>query len=355
MPAVAQYLPDAQSLAEERGIDLEVYQCSGCGLVQLRNEPVHYYKEVVRASGFSSDMKEFRLKQFGDFVQQNALTGKKIIEVGCGRGEYLSLIAQCGVQTYGLEYAENSVAECRKNGLTVYQGFVEGRDYRIEHQPFDAFFLGFLEHLPDPNSVLRGIYANLSDDAVGMIEVPNFDMILRNNLFSEFMRDHLFYFTKETLRTTLALSGFEIVSCTEIWYDYILSAVVRKRKKTDISSFQEHQDRIKGDLDDYINRFGSTSVATWGAGHQALALFCLFDLGGMIKYVIDSATFKQGKFTPATHVPIVSPDMLISDPAEAVIIMAGSYSDEIGKIMSETYPQIKHVAVLRESGLEIRV
>jgi len=91
--------------------------------------------------------------------------------------------------------------------------------------------LNFLEHLPDPNSTLRGIYNNLTDDAIGLVEVPVFDMILRNKLFSEFIGDHLLYFTKETLTATLRLNGFEIIDCNEEWYEYIISATVKKRRK----------------------------------------------------------------------------------------------------------------------------
>ena len=82
--------------------------------------------------------------------------------------------------------------------------------------PFDAFFiLNFLEHLPDQRATLRGIYNNLTAGGVGLIEVPNFDMIVRQKLFSEFTADHLFYFTRDTLSTTLSRNGFDIIGCSE--------------------------------------------------------------------------------------------------------------------------------------------
>lgn len=105
MPGAAQYLPDAESIESDKGIDLEVCQCSGCGLVQLSNAPVPYYKEVIRAATFSEEMKDFRMRQFGSFIQRFSLKGKKVIEIGCGRGEYLSIM-QFGVNAYGLEYSK---------------------------------------------------------------------------------------------------------------------------------------------------------------------------------------------------------------------------------------------------------
>ena len=55
--------------------------------------------------------------------------------------------------------------------------------------------MSYLEHLPDPNTVLQGISYNLNEDGIGLVEVPNFEMILEKNLYSEFIIDHLFYFT----------------------------------------------------------------------------------------------------------------------------------------------------------------
>jgi 2-polyprenyl-3-methyl-5-hydroxy-6-metoxy-1,4-benzoquinol methylase len=353
MPRSAQFLPNAESLKKDKGVDLEISQCSGCGLVQLNNGPVPYYREVIRAAAVSEEMKGFRMKQFESFVQKFSLKGRKVIEIGCGRGEYLSLLQQCDVKAYGLEYSEESVRQCVKNGLKVSKGFIESPDYKLNSAPFDGFFmLNFLEHLPDPNSILKGIYNNLTDEAVGLVEAPNFDMILQNKLFSEFASDHLFYFTKETLGTTLRLNGFEIIECQEVWHEYIISATVKKKGRLDLSSFSEHQAKIKNEIEEYIRRFEAQKVAIWGAGHQALAIISLLNLAPKIKYVVDSAPFKQGKYTPTTHVPIVSPQMLELGPVDAVIVMAGSYSGEVARILRQKFGKNINIAILKDYGLQ---
>jgi 2-polyprenyl-3-methyl-5-hydroxy-6-metoxy-1,4-benzoquinol methylase len=353
MPSRAQYLPDKNSIDEDKGIDLEIYQCSSCGLVQLNSEPVNYYKEVIRAAAISEEMKNFRIKQFKDLIEKYSLNGKKIIEIGCGKGEYLSIMKKFDIKTHGLEESKESVKHCVEEGLNVSQGFIERDTYKMNEAPFDAFFiLNFLEHLPNPNSVLRGIYNNLTDDAIGIVEVPNFDMILKKKLFSEFMSDHLFYFTKETLKTLLNLNGFEIIECNYVWHDYIISAIVKKKEKIDISEFYEYQNKIKFEIEKYINSFSNKKVAIWGAGHQALAIISMMNLADKIRYVIDSATFKQGKYTPATHIPIVSPKTLDTDPVEAIIVMAASYSDEVARTIKEKYKDKINITILRDFGLE---
>jgi len=353
MPCAAQHLPDALSLSCDKGIDLDIHQCSACGLVQLNSTPVPYWREVIRATAFSQEMGEFRKKQFKSFVEQYGLTGKKIVEIGCGKGEYLTLMQDAGAKVVGIEFGETAATHCIQANLCVERLFVESPKVRLRNAPFDAFYiLNFLEHLADPNSTLQGIHSNLTDNAIGLIEVPNFDMILKKKLFSEFIADHLFYFTRTTLNALLERNGFEVLETREIWHDYILSSVVRKRKPVNLSAFQQQQVLLKSELTRFVTSFGKKNVAVWGAGHQALAVLALANLGDSIKYVVDSAPFKQGCYTPATHIPIVAPDTLATDPVGAIIVMAAAYSDEVALVIRNTFRTRMAIAILRDHGLE---
>ena len=353
MPKAAQHLPDELEILKERGEDLQVVQCLGCGLVQLGNQPVSYYKEVIRASAFSEEMKKFRISQFNSFVKDYNLKNKKILEVGCGGGEYLSLMKNAGADVYGIEYSQELVRKCLDEGLRVQKTYLEQEDDSLLDSPFDGFFiLNFLEHFPHPRESLLAVYNNMKPGATGLIEVPNFDMMLRGKLFSEFISDHLLYFTKDTLEKLLSLCGFEILECKEIWYDYIISAVVRKKKPLDITAFYDHQEKIKNDIGSFVEKHKDVGVAVYGAGHQSFAILSLTNLQNKVKYVIDDALFKQGKYTPATHIPIVSADVLNLDHVSGVIIMAGGYSDEIAKKLFKSQRQRFEISILRDFGLE---
>jgi len=353
MPRAAQGFPDAQALPFETGADLTVCQCAHCGLVQLTQAPVPYYREVIRAAGISPVLQEAKRAQFRAFVERFSLQGKKVLEVGCGRGEFLSLLEGLEVVASGLEFSEEAVEACRQQGLRVHRGYLEAGAPALPGGPFDAFLLlMFLEHFPDPAGSLRSLHGNLAPGAVGLVEVPNFDMVVRSRLFSEFIADHLMYFTTRTLETTLALHGFEVLECREARDAYVLSALVRKRERLDLGPFREHQARIESELSAFLEGFPARSVAVWGAGHQALALLAMAGLGGRIRYVVDSAPFKQGRFTPATHLPVVPPGTLRDDPVAAVIVMAASYSDEVAGLLRRDFDPGLKVCILREHGLE---
>ena len=354
MPASAQGFPHKNELHAEKSVQLEVFSCTGCGLVQAQCEPVPYWREVIRANAFSPAMKAFRETFFADFVRENDLTGKSLVEVGCGRGECLDLFKAAGMQTFGTEYSTDNAAHARMSGHHIETCFPDNPAARLAGGPFDAFAsFNFLEHWPDPRAVLETIHANTSEDAVGLIEVPNCDMILSRALFSEFIGDHLSYFTKQTLTSLLNISGFEVISCQSLWNDYILSAKVKKHKAIEGVPFLALRKRLAGKFESFFSACGARRICAWGAGHQALAVISLLKLERKIEFILDSAPFKQGLYTPATHLPIHAPNFLHDAGAGAVIIMAAGYSDEILKILKRDFNPDLKIAILRETELEI--
>lgn len=354
MPCAAQSFVAAEALEQDHGTTLNVCQCSNCGLVQLPGLPVPYFREVIRATAFSPEMRTFRQAQFREWVDHYQLAGKSILEVGCGRGEYLALLQELPVQVHGIEYSTNAIAACRAAGLSASRAFVARSGQVLKAGPFDAFLtLNFMEHWPDPITSLRGIGNNLVSNAIGLVEVPNFDMILKQGLYSEFISDHLSYFTQETLTYALQSAGFEILKCESIWHDYILSAVVKKRTPVDLALLSSRRQSVADTLHRFIDQYPDRTVAIWGAGHQALATIALAEIGRKIKYVVDSAPFKQGRFTPATHLPVVPPSTLETNPVSAVIVMAAAYSDEVYGIIRAKHGPELNVAILRDFGLEI--
>jgi len=352
MPGAAQHLPTANNL--DKGIDLHITECTSCGLVQTLNEPVPYFREVIRSAGISEEMKEFRRVQFRDFIDRYALRAKNVIEIGCGKGEYLSIINELGVLGRGIEYGAEAVIASQRKGLNVCQMYLDHNNDVIPGGPFDAFlFLNFLEHLPQPREMLQLIRENLSDSGVGLIEVPNFDMILEEELFTEFITDHVSYFTKETLETSLSISGFEVIECEETWHRYTISAVVKKRKTILSGEMCATVQSLRRSINELISKYPSGEVAIWGAGHQAFTVMSMSELGGKVKCVVDSAPFKQGCVTPATHIPIISPDSYFSSPSELIIIMAGSYSNEVAEIVEKKLSGDVDVAILE--GQKVRL
>ena len=220
MPASAQHMPDAQGVKQDRGLTLDLCQCMGCGLVQFDCEPVDYYRDVIRAGGFSKTMVELRRYQYKHLIDSYHLEGKKFIEVGCGQGEFLKVLSEFPVEVHGIEHDPHLVELARAQGLDVTEGFTETEDTRFAGGLYDVFLsFNFLEHQPDPGTMLQAIYRNLEDDAMGLITVPSFEYIMDHNSYYELIRDHLAYYTFDTLTPLLERNGFLVEECEVITRD----------------------------------------------------------------------------------------------------------------------------------------
>ena len=355
MPASAQHMPDAQGVKEDRGLTLDLCQCMGCGLVQFDCEPVDYYRDVIRAGGFSKTMVELRRYQYKHLIDSYHLEGKKFIEVGCGQGEFLKVLSEFPVEVHGIEHDPHLVELARAQGLDVTEGFTETEDTRFAGGLYDVFLsFNFLEHQPDPSTMLQAIYRNLEDDAMGLITVPSFEYIMDHNSYYELIRDHLAYYTFETLTPLLERNGFQVEECEVINRD-TLSVIVRKRPQMDTENLLECYVNLKREMETYMKYLDAwdKKVDIWGAGHQGFTLAATTKLGEKARYIIDSAPFKQGKFAPASHLPIVGPDHFHEHPVDAIIITAPGYTDEIAASIRQKFGTSVEIRAMRSNHLEM--
>ena len=131
-------------------------------------------------------MHDLRYSQYKHLIETYHLENKKFIEVGCGQGEFLSVLKEFPVEGFGIEHKEDLVKLARTKGLNVEQGFVEDGKTKIVGAPFDVFLsFNFFEHQPNPNEMLQGIYNNLTDDGMGLITVPSLEYILEHDGYYE--------------------------------------------------------------------------------------------------------------------------------------------------------------------------
>lgn len=397
MPASAQNIPAASELAEDHPLSLTLCQCPSCGLVQFDTEPVDYYRDVIRAGGGTRTMTRLRHEEYARLLtamQEHHIHGRRIVEVGCGRGEFLRMWQNLAedpegaaalardqerdplsgqpnaapLHLVGLEHKPSLIEEANAvadKKYRVYEGFATG-DVRYPEGPFDAFVqFNFLEHQPDPCDMLRNIGRNLKPQALGLITVPSFEYILRYNGYYELLRDHIANYTEFTLQKLLQDCGFELLSMDLVNRDTI-EAIVRKAdpdelselhysgRLIDVSALRDSYDRLSASVNAHIDHLSESrrTMAIWGASHQGFTLAATTKLGGRVEYIIDSAPFKQGRFSPASHIPIVAPDYAVAHPVDEILIVAPGYTDEIAGIIRERFDENVRILVLRTDRIE---
>jgi len=339
MPSRAQYFPKSTSEAKSLVVSINLKQCKDCGLVQILGEPVDYYREVIRSNKVSGAIRSFRLEQLHNFIEKYNLKSRLILEVGCGNGDILEILRELKCNFHGMEYKAEFVENLEKEGYKVFFGYPsEIQDLNLENL-YSAFLsLNVLEHAPNIKDFLLGIRKMLNPDAVGLIEVPNFDMIVAKNMISEFMLDHLTYFDRATLQLALESSGFEIIEIKEVWHNYMLSAVVKLRPPLNISHSVRQWNLLKNEIHELFSTYTKDEICVWGAGHQSLATISILELHNHIQFIVDSSKSKQGFFAPSSGIPIVAPEELKkSSSVKCVVVMGGSYTQEIVESLSANF------------------
>lgn len=377
MPNSAQGFLDDPSDARDL-TDICVRQCAACGLVQLDSEPVEYFRSVITSAAWSSEMMAFRQQQARDFVARFSLQGRPVLEVGCASGHFLDLLEAAGAVACGLEQGARGVEEGRSRGRKIIQGYV------TEHPPLEPPFSGvvcinFLEHSPRPADFLCAIHGLLEEGGVGLIEVPAFDQAVERVRYYDFVRDHLSYFTSDSLTHIFQATGFEVLRLERVWHGDDLCALVRKRARADFSHWiaanpvvTEFRALVSG-VDNTSSQAPScspisersslgdgalrpsdrfTRIAMWGASHQALTLIAMAR-PERVRYIVDSSPAKQGRFEPCLGLPIVPPERLHEEPVDLVIVTAAGYSDEVVRQLRDSVQFRGAVAVLRDSRFDL--
>ncbi len=355
MPASAQDIPGAEQVDQDRGIRLRLCQCGSCGLVQFDCGPVGYYRDVIRSGGYSTTMAELRTSQYRHLIETYHLEGRKFLEVGCGRGEFLKFLTGFPVKAYGIEHCEDLVETARREGLQVFKGFTEKEDTILGTEgPYDVFLsFNFLEHQPEPGVMLDCIRNNLSDGGIGLITVPSLEYILQYDGYYELIRDHIAYYTFDTLRYLLERHGFQVLEEDMVNRD-TLSVIVKKREPIDISGLSDSYGRIRKQIEELMADIErrNKKLAVWGASHQGFTLAATTCLGKCAAYMIDSAPFKQGRFAPASHLPIVAPEHFFQEPADAILIVAPGYTEEIAGVIRQRFGGKVEIMTLRTDCVE---
>ena len=348
MPSRVQFLPVENELADDTGMQLNLYQCDYCGLIQFDCSPVYYYRDVIRAVGLSKTLKELRIRQYRNLIDKYELSGRKVWEVGCGGGEFLALWDGLGVSGYGVEHNDVLLQKATENGLNVHKGFVD-RNYIDPNGPFDAFVsFNYLEHQPDPVSMVEGIYNNLKEGGIGLLTVPSFEYFIEKASYYEFMRDHIAYYTERALQNLFLMNGFDVCEISRFNGD-TTEIIVRKRKPVVLPDFEGQRINIGQKLNSFVKSHNDIEkIAVWGASHQGLTMMATLELEFKPKYIIDSSPLKWNAYSTVSHLAIVDPQRAYADKPDLIIIMAPAFSEEIAKQILDNVPDMKYILAVKD-------
>ncbi len=344
-----------EALSAAKGT-IELTFCRSCGhLFNSAFEPerLHYTQSYDNSLHYSPRFQEYARSLAERLIKSYDLHDKDVVEIGCGKGDFLQLICTIG-RNRGTGFdpsyeEERSETDNSTRPFTVIQDLYTDR---YTDRPADLIVCRHvLEHIARPRPFIDTIRRAIANNprATAYFEVPNATYTIEQLGIWDLIYEHPGYFSKSSLLQLFTSSRLTPVMIEAAFDGQYLSleAVSRERAPTGVSLDPSHQPAaLQSKLDRFSQlhrekigywesrlRFlaeADRKVVVWGAGSKGVTFLNTIEPAGSIDYVVDINPHKQGMHTPGTGQPIVAPDFLTEYGPDVILVMNPIYCDEIG-------------------------
>ena len=295
---------------------------------------IDYSKNYENSQAYSIKFKS-HMTNIMKLFKKKFSKGSKIIEVGCGKGDFVELIQKDNyfkIKGFDASYEG-------KNKL------IENR-YLSENDKINADLVVLrhvLEHIPNPFKFLNMLQSIFGRTKI-YIEVPNMDWILKNRTFFDITYEHVNYFSIKSFQKLFDTHTSEVELCFENQYQYIIADLdklnhkfqtVYENENWTYQSFQNLFPNVNENISKLECEIGNFSAFIWGAATKG----CLFlahckeqgKLLKKIKFAIDINPRKIGKYLPKSLVQIKNKQDFFNtyQKGDSLIITNPAYKDEI--------------------------
>jgi len=314
--------------------DVVLAQNTDTGLVYncvFEPERLVYDSDYQNEQANSSAFRE-HLNWVANLIHRH-LEGKRLIEVGCGKGGFLDQLAELGFEITGMDPAyEGDNPVIRKEYFSPDSG-VTGDGIILRH---------VLEHIQNPVEFLKLIRdANCGNGWI-YIEVPCLDWIIEKHSWFDIFYEHVNYFRLSDFHRIFgniiegchSFNGqyLSVLADLSSLKDPVIDEPLLEFPESFTNGIKQQAEMLKSNKD--------RPVAIWGGASKGV-IFAIHMLreGIPIEMVIDINPAKQGKFLAVTGLCVVSPEEAMTrlpDGAD-IIVMNPNYLGEIKEITKGRY------------------
>lgn len=357
-----------ERLGEEFLSDIAIYWCTQCRSAQNLTD-VHvaeYYRDYQYTVSGSSFARRFMERVAEESFQRFTLRpGDRVIEVGSGDGFQLKCFENLGARVLGFEPSDVLTESSRRIGVPTIQMLFncEGAEQiPAEMRPAQIVLLTYtFDHLPDPKSFLDLTRQVLDPDrGVVLIEVHDFAKIVARREICLFEHEHSIYLTSLSMERLLNHCGFRLLGTdllleSERRGNSLLIAAVPETNTSFTPTYSPTPEDLALDAVETIRRFDGEvqagiqrlrehiklqkslgrRIAGYGAGGRGVMTLAMAGIKNTeVDYLCDQNAGFHGLYTPATHIPVVSPATIDEDPVDELIVFSYGYMNEIKSALS---------------------
>jgi hypothetical protein len=285
-------------------------------------------------------------------VRGRGVRGRRIVEVGCGKGAFLHKVVAADEGNRGWGFDPSYVGpDTQLDGRLVFERRFYGADSaRLRAEVVVCRHV--IEHVVNPVGLLRAVREAVatSPTATVFFETPCAEWILRNRVVWDFFYEHCSLFTRQSLTRAFAEASFRVTSVEHVFggqYLWLEAKPVAERPvglddPGDVPAlardFAQSEAELKNRLAAALERLRSRGgVALWGAGAKGATLAHLLDPDRRrIRCLVDINPRKQGRFVPGSGHPIIAPHALGQYGVSSVLVMNPLYRTEVSEQLAAT-------------------
>ena len=337
------------ALACPRG-EISLAYCAECRFIfntEFDTGRLVYSESYENPLYFSPFFREYSKRVAERLIERYDLRGKKIIEIGCGKGYFLSLLCELG-ENEGIGF-DPSYEETREDAGGAGRIRVIKDFYSEKYSQYTGDMVlcrHVLEHIPNPVGFLEAVRRAIGErrDTVVYFEVPHVGHILRNLSVGDIIYEHCSYFGEDSLAFAFSRCGFEVNEIRTEYGGQFLGLEARPGEAEGgqvperdpeferyVEAFpQRYRARLaswREKLSTFRKEGGRTVL--WGAGAKGICFLNLLKVEDEIAYVVDVNPHKQGLYVPGTGQCIVAPEFLREYRPARVLVTNPNYVDEI--------------------------
>ena len=343
-PVVLNYrfVDAASARAVPRG-DLNLVQCPHCGLVSnaaFRAALLPYDGHYENSQAHSPAFRGYLETLADELLTRHGLRGKRVLEIGCGKGGFLGLLAARGIAAGdGYDTTWEDDGRLHDQRLRFFARRLTARD--VDGQYEAVVCRHVIEHVPEVSGFLDELaaIADAAGDPIVMLETPALEWICAHGCFWDLFYEHCNYFPRATLAWLCARAGFDVVAHDEgfdrqyqvLWLRRTGRPAGREAPgvaAADLAAAAAAMDRRRLGIErDVAAADGARGWAIWGAGAKGVTL--AHRVVPPPRCLIDTNPAKQGGYIPGLATPIVAPDAAIVREVAVVVIANPNYAEEI--------------------------
>jgi len=330
--------------------------CNTCGFItntSFDESKMSYSPKCEETQGFSPTFQSFHHGLAEDLIERYGLRNKSVLEIGCGKGEFISMLCAMG-GNYGIGFDPAFVPQRRPEQGGDAVEFIQDF-YSEKYTHIKADFIACkmtLEHIPDTHHFVSTVRRAIGEsfDSTVFFQVPDMSRVLKDVAFWDIYHEHCSYFTAGALQNLFVMAGFDVV---DVWTNYdgqYLMITARPARQPlhharipvpstgaevrAIQSFAIEAERRIRFWQQTVDRLKSEGqrLVIWGSGSKGVAFLSALRAhvnDGRIEYAVDINPFRKGYFMPGTGQEIVEPAFLSAYQPDVVIAMNSIYTTEI--------------------------